>query len=112
VGSREGGASGTSTLKALVLDADNRAALEAVQSLARHKVLVDVAEETHCLTFSSKRIHEHFRQADAAQPQAFLQWLRELDERAGYSLIIPSSERALRPFYLRTRRSKSRSTSR
>ncbi|MGC1582278.1 MAG: hypothetical protein WA766_12405, partial [Candidatus Acidiferrales bacterium] len=87
-------------MKALVLDADNRAALEAVQSLARHKVLVDVAEETHCLTFSSKRIHEHFRQADAAQPQAFLRWLRELDEQAGYSLIIPSSERALRPFLL------------
>ncbi|MGA8269846.1 MAG: ATP-grasp domain-containing protein [Candidatus Acidiferrales bacterium] len=100
MGSRKGGASGTPTLKALVLDADNRAALEAVQSLARHKVLVDVAEETHCLTFSSKRIHEHFRQADAAQPQAFLQWLRELDEQAGYSLIIPSSERALRPFLL------------
>ncbi len=87
-------------MKALVLDADNRAALEAIQSLARHHVSVDVAEENHCLAFNSKRVHEHFRQADAAQPQLFLQWLRDLDQKAGYSLIIPSSERALRPFLL------------
>ena len=87
-------------MKALVLDADNRAALEAIQSLARHHVSVDVAEESHCLAFNSRRVHEHFHQADAAHPQVFLQWLRDLDQRAGYSLIIPSSERALRPFLL------------
>ncbi|MGC1684790.1 MAG: ATP-grasp domain-containing protein [Candidatus Acidiferrales bacterium] len=87
-------------MKALVLDADNRAALEAIQSLARHGISVDVAEENHCLAFNSTRVHEHFRQADAANPQAFLQWLRDLDQRVRYSLIIPSSERALRPFLL------------
>ena len=100
MGPRQGGAPGATTLKALVLDADNRAALEAIQSLARHHVSVDVAEETHCLAFNSRRVHEHFRQADAAHPEVFLQWLRDLDQRAGYSLIIPSSERALRPFLL------------
>jgi protein-tyrosine-phosphatase/predicted ATP-grasp superfamily ATP-dependent carboligase len=92
------GAPGATAVNALVLDADNRAALEAVQSLARRHVAVDVAADGDCLTLTSGRVHEHFLQPDAAQPQAFLQWLSELDQRNQYSLIIPSSEASLRPF--------------
>jgi protein-tyrosine-phosphatase/predicted ATP-grasp superfamily ATP-dependent carboligase len=87
-------------LKALVLDADSRAGLESIQSLARHDVSVDASSEIDCLAFGSKRVHEHFRQPSTVDASIFLQWLRDLDREAGYSLIIPSTEGSLRPFML------------
>lgn len=83
---------------ALVLDADSRAGTESIQSLGRHQVIVDAAAEGAALGFSSRQVRRRLSQPAARQESHFCEWLRELDRDAGYSLIIPSTERSLRQF--------------
>lgn len=85
-------------MKALVLDAHSRAAIESIQSLARRGVLVDAASEQSALAFSSKRVRRCLRQPGAEQPHFFLQWLTQLDREENYSVIIPATEGSLRHF--------------
>jgi hypothetical protein len=85
---------------ALVLDADSRAAVESVQSLGRHGIVVDAAAEGEALAFSSRRVRRRLRQPGAGEAEAgrFRDWLQEIERDAAYSLIIPSTERSLRQF--------------
>jgi protein-tyrosine-phosphatase/predicted ATP-grasp superfamily ATP-dependent carboligase len=98
VGTRGNGISGFGLLKALVLDAHSRAAIESIQSLARHGVEVDAATGKDSLTSRSKRVRHCIRQPQAGQTDLFLRWLAQLDRDEGYSLIIPSTEESLRHF--------------
>jgi protein-tyrosine-phosphatase/predicted ATP-grasp superfamily ATP-dependent carboligase len=86
---------GPPVLKALVLDAFSRSALETIQSLGRHGVEVHAASPQDCLAFRSSRTHCSWRQPPTEDTQAFLQWLRELDGKNDYSLIVPSTEYSL-----------------
>lgn len=89
---------GTRVLKSLVLDAHSRAAVEAIQSLARRGVQVDAAAENDSIAFRSKRLWRHLRQPFAAQTDLFLKWLTDLDRESDYSLIVPATEGSLRHF--------------
>jgi protein-tyrosine-phosphatase/predicted ATP-grasp superfamily ATP-dependent carboligase len=84
-------------LKALVLDAFSKSALESIQSLGRHGVEVHAASPRDCLAFRSRRLHRSWEQPSTTDPAAFLDWLRRLDEEQGYTLIIPSTEFSLLP---------------
>lgn len=82
-------------LKALVLDAFSASALETIQSLGRHGVEVHAASPRDCLAFRSSRTCVSWRQPPTERAQTFLQWLRELDRKNDYSLIVPSTEYSL-----------------
>lgn len=84
-------------LKALVLDAFSRAGVETIQSLGRHGVAVHAAAPSDCKAFSSRYVARRWEQPKDASSSAFLGWLREMDIRQRYSLIVPSTERSLLP---------------
>jgi protein-tyrosine-phosphatase/predicted ATP-grasp superfamily ATP-dependent carboligase len=82
-------------LKALVLDAFSRSAVETIQSLGRHGVEVHASAPENCLAFHSRRVHSRWEQPTTNEPRLFLEWLRRLDLEQGYSLIVPSTEYSL-----------------
>ncbi len=82
-------------MTALVLDADSPAGLEALQSLGRKGVVTHAAATDDCLAFRSRRVSAPWKQPNG-DPTAFLRWLRDLDARHAYALIVPSTERSLR----------------
>jgi protein-tyrosine-phosphatase/predicted ATP-grasp superfamily ATP-dependent carboligase len=82
----------------LVLDGHCPAAIEAVQSLGRAGAEVHVASTTpEPLAFHSKYVTQKLQQPTSAQPQEFVSWLAQLDEKHRYALIIPSTDAALLP---------------
>lgn len=83
---------------ALVLDGDDGAAIEALQALASQNVQVDVAGPDGALIFASRLYRRSFLQPPSHEPAEFISWLREMDERASYALIVPATNRALWPF--------------
>ncbi len=96
---REESGSGLSSGRCLVLDAHSRAGLETAQALGRCGVRVDAAsEQDNCLASFSKYVQEFLRQPAATNAREFIDWLRELDGRRGYSLIVPSTEGSLTAF--------------
>lgn len=83
---------------ALVLDGHTGAAVEALQSLARLGVEVDVAGPEGSLAFESRRARHAFHQPGSDVADDFISWLRELDDRGGYALIVPADDNAVFPF--------------
>ena len=80
----------------LVLDGHTSAAVEALQALAREKIQVDVSGPEGSLAFESHYLRRAFHQPES--DAEFLSWLRDVDERFGYDLILASSDNALYPF--------------
>lgn len=80
----------------LVLDGHSRAALETLQSLGRAGLEVDIAAETaDCLAFHSNYAARKLQQPSQSQRAAFHAWLRELDQKRNYELIVPATEASL-----------------
>lgn len=85
--------------QALVLDGHSRAAIEATQSLGRAGVTVTVSSgESAPIAFRSRYSRHRLHQPPALPAEPFVAWMRELDARAHYDLIIPSTENALQAF--------------
>jgi protein-tyrosine-phosphatase/predicted ATP-grasp superfamily ATP-dependent carboligase len=83
-------------MQALILDGQTDAALEVLQALGRAGVEVDVASERpDCLAFHSRYLRRRLGSEPLLQAGRFTEWLRELDAKAGYDLIVPSSETSL-----------------
>lgn len=83
--------------RALVLDADSSAGLEAVQSLGRHGVILDVAShQNDCLAFHSSYLHRKLRQPGYDDSNAaFSDWIHGLHRTDAYDLIVPATEASL-----------------
>ena len=81
---------------ALILDGHTGAAVEALQALARAGVQVDVAGPENSLGFESRYLRHALQQPEP--DDEFVAWLRDLDERFGYDLILPASGNALYSF--------------
>jgi protein-tyrosine-phosphatase/predicted ATP-grasp superfamily ATP-dependent carboligase len=80
----------------LVLDGHSRAALEAMQSLGRAGVQVDLAAETQdCLAMHSRYISRKLQQPCQERAADFQTWLREQDKLRNYALIVPATETSL-----------------
>lgn len=84
--------------RALILDGDDGAAVEALQALAGQGVEVDVAGPERALVFASRLWKRSFRQPLPDDPGQFTSWLRELDEQHRYDLILPATGKAVWPF--------------
>jgi protein-tyrosine-phosphatase/predicted ATP-grasp superfamily ATP-dependent carboligase len=82
-------------LTAIVLDADSVAGLEALQSLGRSGVVAHAAANVDCLAFRSRRVSMSWKQPPKHERAEFVRWLRDLNERYDYALIIPSTEPSL-----------------
>lgn len=81
---------------ALILDGHSRAAVEAVQSLGRAGIPVTVsAAEADCSAFASRYPVDRLLQPDTVPVAGFIQWLRALDARQRFELLIPSTEASL-----------------
>jgi protein-tyrosine-phosphatase/predicted ATP-grasp superfamily ATP-dependent carboligase len=79
--------------RALVLDADSSAGLEAVQSLGRRGVLLDVASgQDDCLAFHSRYVRRRLSQAGYGE---FSDWIHSLHHTNPYDLIVPATEASL-----------------
>jgi predicted ATP-grasp superfamily ATP-dependent carboligase len=81
----------------LVLDGHSRAAVEAVQSLGRARLEIDVAAESlDCLAMRSRYVTRKLLQPSSG-PAAhdFHRWLCEQDAQRNYELIVPSTETSL-----------------
>jgi protein-tyrosine-phosphatase/predicted ATP-grasp superfamily ATP-dependent carboligase len=84
------------TARVLVLDGHSAAALATVQSLGRAKVAIDLAsEDSGCLAFRSRYPRRRLAQPSTVPELEFLGWLRDLDAREGYDLVVPSTELSL-----------------
>jgi protein-tyrosine-phosphatase/predicted ATP-grasp superfamily ATP-dependent carboligase len=81
--------------RALVLDADSDAALETAQALGRKGVIVDVSAPGDCTSFRSRYVTGKFLQPDVRGGVSFHKWIHDLDDRANYDLVVPSTERTL-----------------
>lgn len=81
---------------ALILDGHSRAAVEALQSLGRAGVAVDIASERECLAFRSRYCRNRLVQPDTNKPDVFVEWLQDLVAANQYTLIVPSTEVSLR----------------
>jgi predicted ATP-grasp superfamily ATP-dependent carboligase/protein-tyrosine-phosphatase len=79
----------------LVLDAQSRAGLAALQSLGRRGIPVDIASEGACLAERSRYVRHHVRQPRTTRPEAFVRWLEEVAGANPYALIVPSTEVSL-----------------
>ncbi|HEX3585016.1 MAG TPA: ATP-grasp domain-containing protein, partial [Candidatus Angelobacter sp.] len=85
-----------SKMMVLVLDGHSRAALEALQSLGRAGVQVDVAAEgKDCLAMHSRYATRTLQQPSQDRVAGFHEWLREQDQIRNYALIVPSTEASL-----------------
>ena len=83
----------------LVLDGHSRAALEALQSLSRAGLEVDIAaESSDCLAMKSGCASSRLIQP-ASHPQVrFSTWLSDIDRERNYDLIVPATESSLLAF--------------
>lgn len=83
--------------RALVLDAQSSAGLEAVQSLGRRGVTVDAAsDQDDCLAFYSRYAHRKIRQSGySGSNTEFSNWIHGLHHSSPYDLIIPATEASL-----------------
>jgi protein-tyrosine-phosphatase/predicted ATP-grasp superfamily ATP-dependent carboligase len=80
----------------LVLDGHSRAALEAMQSLRRAGVQVDLAAETQdCLAMHSRYVSRKLQQPSQERAADFHAWVREQDKLRNYALIVPATETSL-----------------
>lgn len=83
-------------MTALVLDGHSRAAIETLQSLGRAGVEVDIAAESNdCLAFHSSYAAEKLLQPSQRAADEFHAWLRTLDAKRNYELIVPATEASL-----------------
>ncbi|HEX5461308.1 MAG TPA: ATP-grasp domain-containing protein [Steroidobacteraceae bacterium] len=84
---------------ALILDGHSRAAVEATQSLGRAGVEVTVcASEAQTVAFGSRHARHKLEQPPPVPVEALIAWLRDIDSRQHYELIIPSTESSLQAF--------------
>ena len=83
--------------RALVLDAQSSAGLEAVQSLGRRGVTVDAAsDQDDCLAFHSRYAHRKIRHSGYyGSNTEFSSWIHGLHRSSPYDLIIPATEASL-----------------
>ncbi|MBN8727175.1 MAG: ATP-grasp domain-containing protein [Xanthomonadales bacterium] len=82
--------------KALLLDGHSRAAPEVALSLGRAGLDVHVASaDPDPLARHAARVTRHIPQPPRGQPGNFAAWLRELDAREGYRLVVPTSDDSL-----------------
>src|SRR6185437_12603256 len=82
-------------MRALILDAHSRAAVETIQSLGRAHVAVDAASpDLDCLGFHSRYVERKLVPRD--QSGNFSGWLRSMHSEHKYDLIVPSTEVSLR----------------
>jgi protein-tyrosine-phosphatase/predicted ATP-grasp superfamily ATP-dependent carboligase len=80
-------------MRALVLDAGSPAGVETVQALGRAGLWVDATDtQPSSLAFRSRYPTHRLVQPTPARPWEFLEWLAELDEAHGYTLIVPATE--------------------
>lgn len=85
-----------SEMTVLVLDGHSRAALETLQSLGRAGVHVDVAlEAKDCLALHSRYAARKLQQPSQSRVAEFHSWLRVLDAKHNYTLIVPATEASL-----------------
>lgn len=83
-------------MSVLVLDGHSRAALEALQSLGRAGVQVDIAAESaDCLAFHSRYAANKLHQPAQDRLADFHGWLREQDQKRNYELVVPATEASL-----------------
>lgn len=85
-------------MSVLVLDGHSRAAVESVQALGRAGLEVHVAADSaDCLSFRSRYpCHKYLQPLH--DPIQFTSWLRQLDSKCNFELIIPSTENSLLVF--------------
>lgn len=84
---------------ALILDGHSRAAVEATQSLGRAGVEVCVSSgEPDPVAFSSRYAKHRLLQPPSVPVEGLVKWLRELDARHRFQLVVPSTESALQAF--------------
>ncbi len=83
--------------RALVLDADSSAGLEAVQSLGRRGVVLDIASaQDDCLAFHSRYLQRNLRQPAYNDSNGeFSDWIHGLHQANPYDLIVPATEASL-----------------
>src|SRR5215831_11101269 len=80
----------------LVLDGHSRAAVETVQSLGRAGMEIDVtAEGFDALAMVSRYACRKLLQPPPSPAGEFQRWLRDLDRKRGYELIVPTTEASL-----------------
>ncbi len=83
--------------RVLILDADSRAGLACVQSLGAVGVEVHAGmRDSYSLTAQSRWCRHIHPQPDFEPSDNALDWLRALDARHAFSLIIPTTEGSLR----------------
>lgn len=85
---------------ALVLDAQGRAGIEALQSLGRAGMAVDVAASVEAfderpLAFASRYARRRLLQPAGARADELARWIAERDAEAPYALVVPSTEASL-----------------
>src|SRR3954449_7271285 len=85
-------------MKVLVLDGHTPAGLETAQALGRVGAEVHLAAPGDCLAFHSRWVHECLSQPPSYNAHEFISWLRGLDARHHFALIVPSAEFSLLPF--------------
>ncbi|HEY2036846.1 MAG TPA: ATP-grasp domain-containing protein, partial [Steroidobacteraceae bacterium] len=84
---------------ALILDGHSRAAVEATQSLGRAGVEVTVcAGEPQTVAFGSRYARHKLDQPPPVPVDGLIDWLRALDARERYQLLIPATESSLQAF--------------
>jgi predicted ATP-grasp superfamily ATP-dependent carboligase/protein-tyrosine-phosphatase len=84
---------------ALILDGHSRAAAEATQSLGRAGVDVTVcSSELQSVACASRYARQKLDQPPSVPVEDFTQWLRELDSRHHFELIVPATESSLQAF--------------
>jgi predicted ATP-grasp superfamily ATP-dependent carboligase/protein-tyrosine-phosphatase len=84
---------------ALILDGHSRAAVEATQALGRAGVEVTVcASEPQSAAFGSRHARHKLDQPPPVPVEGLIEWLREIDSRQHYDLIIPATESSLQAF--------------
>lgn len=82
--------------KALLLDGHSRAAPEVALSLGRADLEIHVASpEADPLALHAAHATRHIRQPPRGERGEFAAWLRALDAREGYRLIVPTSDDSL-----------------
>lgn len=82
-------------MKALVLDAHASAAVAAVQSLGRRGVEVHAVADAECLAHRSRHLAKWLTLPRLLDPQGVIAWVREVDSKENYDLIIPTTEAGL-----------------
>lgn len=80
----------------LVLDSHCRAGIEAIQSLGRAGLEIDVAAESlECVAMRSRYASRKLTQPSTVVPEEFHAWLRAQHQQRAYELVVPSTEASL-----------------